>query len=967
MSEHRAPAASAALDQGEAFREALDHARHLVPAQNPLDRFIHHNPLHAFEELPFEDAAIEAGELFGTEPFWREEAYREALERGRIHHVDIDAIVAHDVAQGPVAGVVERRDLVRALLLHPIERLGGESLAWTLTETDALRAPRPDLAPEARSSLLGEAGGDAARAVRRLWMACVERRKDLPVPTSHPRHPAVRVRDVLFRRLGRDADALVNPLMIRWSAGYLDQGVAYWPMADREKGFYQAFLEHFDHPVDLGRPWLGELRGIVAAARSSGWTSEQLAIHLLERLGHAPTTWGEVVLQTLLVLRGWSGMFQRLTDRPDTAPERMRMPTELSDVLAVRLALDTAAASWLLGAGSGSLLERARALPRPVAMEEEEDPAWTLFQLAQILGIGAHALSELSSPRLAALLTEADAVTEVQRRRMLHNAYERRFRVGILDAVGVHARRVAQVPAAPVRAQMVFCIDDREESLRRHVEEAAPWVQTLGVAGNFGIAMYYQGLEHGRPVALGPAPVTPQHLVVEVPRHGELERGRFEGVVRHQLDVGSQTLVRGALVTLGGFMATVPLALRLLAPKLHASLTRRDLPAETDLHMERTDDERTEDGLLRGFTLDEMVDIAQNTLELMSLLKDFSPLVCCMGHGSSSSNNPHKAAYDCGACGGGRGGPNARLYARIVNDPRVRARLAERGIHIPDGTWFVGGFHDTASDAVEWYDTDLVPEALQPLLAETRAVLDHARTQDAHERVRRFHSAPLEISPEAALDHVENRVEDLAQPRPEYGHCTNAICLVGRRAWSRGLFLDRRAFLCDYDPALDADGRLLAKLLGMVVPVGAGISLEYWFSCVDPTGYGCGTKLPHNISGYIGVMDGHQSDLRTGLVQQMIEIHEPIRLLCVVEATPASLLKVARESPAVGRLVTNGWVQLAALDPATGEVQLFEDGAFRPWAPESEQLPRVASSRAWYGGTRGLLPPASILPRGGEA
>ena len=48
--------------------------------------------------------------------------------------------------------------------------------------------------------------------------------------------------------------------------------------------------------------------------------------------------------------------------------------------------------------------------------------------------------------------------------------------------------------------------------------------------------------------------------------------------------------------------------------------------------------------------------------------------------------------------------------------------------------------------------------------------------------------------------------------------------------------------------------------------------------------FGCGTKLPHNVTGLIGVMDGHQSDLRTGLPLQMVETHEPMRLLLIVDA-----------------------------------------------------------------------------------
>ena len=167
--------------------------------------------------------------------------------------------------------------------------------------------------------------------------------------------------------------------------------------------------------------------------------------------------------------------------------------------------------------------------------------------------------------------------------------------------------------------------------------------------------------------------------------------------------------------------------------------------------------------------------------------------------------------------------------------------------------------------------------------------------------------------PDDALAHVEARSANLAQPRPEYGHCTNAICIVGRRELTRGLHLDRRAFLVSYDPTIDTTYGVLERILAAVGPVGAGISLEYYFSSVDNEVYGCGTKLPHNVTGLIGVMNGHQSDLRTGLPLQMVEIHEPMRLLLIVDATPEALLAVAGRQAEVAELVVNAWVQLVSV------------------------------------------------------
>jgi uncharacterized protein YbcC (UPF0753/DUF2309 family) len=190
---------------------------------------------------------------------------------------------------------------------------------------------------------------------------------------------------------------------------------------------------------------------------------------------------------------------------------------------------------------------------------------------------------------------------------------------------------------------------------------------------------------------------------------------------------------------------------------------------------------------------------------------------------------------------------------------------------------------------------------------------------------------------------------------------------VGRRAWSRGLFLDRRAFLTSYDPAQD-DPRssTLERLLQAVVPVCAGINLEYYFSRVDASGYGCGTKLPHNITSLLGVMDGAASDLRPGLPWQMVEIHEPVRLLFVVETTARAMQGILERNESIARLVGGDWVQLAVLDAAAQRIERYVRGEFVDYQPESSSLPTVESSIQWYGGQRDHLGFALVDSSRGE-
>jgi uncharacterized protein len=271
--------------------------------------------------------------------------------------------------------------------------------------------------------------------------------------------------------------------------------------------------------------------------------------------------------------------------------------------------------------------------------------------------------------------------------------------------------------------------------------------------------------------------------------------------------------------------------------------------------------------------------------------------------------------------------------------------------------------HNTCNEYVKYADTDLIPDTHRAEFDSAAAAVEHAIARNAHERARRFESAPLGISPASARLHMDGRAEDLAQVRPEWGHATNAICIVGRRQRTRGLFLDRRAFLASYDPTQDTpDAAVLTRTLQAVFPVCGGINLEYYFSHVDPAGYGCGTKLPHNITSLLGVMDGAASDLRTGLPWQMVEIHEPVRLLIVCETTPEIMGGIMDKHPVIGEMARKGWVQLAVLDPAGPTVRVFRDGEFHEYSTRAKGLPAAPSSAAWYHGWREHLEFAEIGP-----
>src|SRR5688572_20668003 len=79
------------------LQQAIEHAAHLLPAQGPITVFIHHNTLHALEHLHFEEAVTEGARIFGCQPYLAEAQYRKHLERGRIRHSDLSAILLEDL------------------------------------------------------------------------------------------------------------------------------------------------------------------------------------------------------------------------------------------------------------------------------------------------------------------------------------------------------------------------------------------------------------------------------------------------------------------------------------------------------------------------------------------------------------------------------------------------------------------------------------------------------------------------------------------------------------------------------------------------------------------------------------------------------------------------------------------------------------------------------------------------------
>lgn len=1024
-------------DYAAAVEEGLLRARRLLPSQAPLSVFIAQNTLQAFQHLSFHEAVLHAKQVYGAEPYLTEDKFREHLQTGRIRVSDLKAALSSELPTAAsevfLEGLLDSALIRMSMLRFPIQKANAASLAWLIRERGVTRRLRDDVDAEARARFLGEstrflrgllAEGSAAgleqlgrlisgakrsaeiapvlraehgallerssltacleREPERfsalaLWTICQDLTRDYVPKAKLSSAPCHTHRELLLERTGEDVYDRVFPVMLRRCAAYLDDGLAAWSMPERELGFYRSVRKLVAQGSASPMGWMHDARRDFRMQIERDLTATDAIEEALAELGVPSGQVAQYVEAMLLSLPGWAGMISRLEQKPG---DRMGgAPASLADYLAVRITYERAAvrsvARRRLGAkvSLGELWSGARS----AKVSETELPVhapYCLFQLLQLLGVPIPSALRISKESAHRILSTMDGFDELSRRRIFQEAFELHYRVQALDALAENRAALSDVSTEKrPDFQFITCFDDREESLRRHLEELSRGrAETFGAPGFFGAAIRFRALHQRFHVALAPVLIQPSHHIDERPRGSDApryarqqKRLRFWTGLRREMQAGSLSLWRGILLDSAlGLLAAFPLIVRIASPRAAGRIQRfaRNLflaPPRTALSVHH---EEASDGPARGFKVDERVSRVATVLENIGLTKRFAKLVMPLGHGANTLNNPHASAYDCGACGGRQGGPNARVFAHMANDAEVRKGLAALGIDIPDDTYFLGGQHDTCSDGVAFFDQEGVPATHHALYGDARALLRQARARNAQERCRRMapFSAPVDPSPEEALRHVQSRAEHLAEPRPELSHQADAIAIIGRRAVTRGLFLDRRAFLLSYDPGIDPEGKILERAMAAAVPVAAGINLQYYFSCVDNERYGAGSKLPHNIVGLIGVMSGHASDLRTGLPRQMIDVHEPQRLLLVVEATPERLLAIAENQPEIKQLVENHWLHLVSMDPDSGALQVYAGRGFEPYHPTQGALACVQSSDAYFKGKgAGPLPPARII------
>ncbi len=693
--------------------------------------------------------------------------------------------------------------------------------------------------------------------------------------------------EVVDRVRGGHWSGFIVDEVSKWCSVYFDRGQSAWGIPWREASLFDAWKGAASLDAN---PEVAGLRDFRALVKSMPGDPFQVIEMALDRLKVGEPARTDLLHRELMSVFGWSSHVQNLARRraaPGTADE-------LAQLLAARLVYEIALANQFGG-------------------EPDVLQSWER-QWERSRG-GNRGFSEGLKARYLA-------------QQALECSYQREL-AARLDGTGWlrgrHPRRA--------EAQAVFCIDTREEALRRRLEVLSPGIETRGCAGFFGMPVEFLPFGESKGRAQCPALLTPKYRVREGLRHGgpaaEAKRLQWSRLRENLVSIWEAfkispascfSFVEGTGLWAGVALARESLGLGRAARDASTGRDRREfsIRVEREIHPPLLDGGE----LATGILLADQIALAAGALRAAGLTAGFAPLVLLCGHGAESANNPYGTALHCGACGGNPGHPNARVAAAILNQPRVRAGLKREGIEIPDDTLFIAGLHNTTTDEVVIQDRETIPPGREAEVARLEGWLAEACRGVREERAASLGLKPG--NPETLAKRLKARARDWSQPRAEWGSAGNAAIVVAPRERTRGLNLQGRVFLQEYDPAGDPEGKMLEAIMAAPVVVGSWINLEYYASTVDNRRFGSGNKLIHNVVGNFGVWEGNSGDLQPGLPLQSVHDgskwrHEPLRLAVFIEAPIERIDRVLQARDGSRELVENAWVQLFAIAPDSGQ------------------------------------------------
>jgi hypothetical protein len=521
----------------------------------PMRTFVHHNPLHSLEYLPFEEAIRRGEKFLGGTGYLSGDVYRGYLRSGRIkpHHLN-DAVKPAAFDRSVVVGPcrIAHYEVLRACLTHglcapaeePLDALpehGAES-----HQLDALTAR---LAPILSALTVPDRIATATQADQAALL------KFMPLSVW------------CDRTVGSQIVTQVNAELIKWSEAFLDEAHATWAMPGRDQGFYGAWK------TLAAQEW--STCGIADSRRKIAQLPdhpEDTVIESLDLMGIPEDCRQDYLALQLTALPGWAGFIKWRAEEATYAWQQA-YPVGLVKFLAVRLwyvrelvrqvcreqlgieGTFQAISLYMQNHPHAYFLRKERTAGRlPARYAEQVDrlrrrggnnwrqlteqyqaeygaradlaarraAARRLLKLAEALEIVPSALLDAPVDSLKTLVEWMDAFPESAHSPIWLKAFEAGYHEAMFDRLlraspprPADPRVVA--PVSRPQTQSVYCIDVRSEPFRRHLESTGAH-ETYGFAGFFAVFIRHRAWGKEHETEQFPVIMRAKNEVWEVPR-----------------------------------------------------------------------------------------------------------------------------------------------------------------------------------------------------------------------------------------------------------------------------------------------------------------------------------------------------------------------------------------------------------------------------------------------------------------
>ncbi len=300
------------------LRSYVELAGEVISQYWPMRTFIHHNPLHGLESLPFGQAVKRGALLFGAREYLDNDTFRSYVKRGCIDKQEIRTALeplAVDKAVTFAGRFMSHLDVLCASMIYGI--------------TD----PRPHGSHDGRNDDTSACSSIAT------WLQTTVRIQDMVSRTPLTSWPPLELpsRETFGtwcdRTVGTPIVETINREMVKWCSVFLDEGEASWSMSHRDQTFYRAWKSLAQYDMTL------RLIGIREAAkriRALPDRPEDAVLDSLTRLLIPKLAWEEYLSLHLAAMPGWTG-YIKWRAHQSGYPWQEQFPIDLVKYLAVRL------------------------------------------------------------------------------------------------------------------------------------------------------------------------------------------------------------------------------------------------------------------------------------------------------------------------------------------------------------------------------------------------------------------------------------------------------------------------------------------------------------------------------------------------------------------------------------------------------------------------------------------------------